>query len=241
MGKTETHFGSIYFVVFSTYKKLTYWSRLTSKCSSWQRLNFLKSTTREGFYTGIISNTRLVECKLNCFLYAGAGIFPLNYRSDTRHLNISQPIRNLNILLLCVVSAKGISVKLKECSVKSASLFPSFALFSLPPPLSFLRLPRRLRFTCDTDRPLNLQTETRYWKIKMDSSIVSWQAQTSNVQDWKDFFLWPNPVMVSDNSNFTRASHFSLVHCVEKLSDSTSYGGRRASSSFSSLTWILSE
>ena len=139
-----------------------YWSRLTSKCSSWQCLNFLKSTTREGFYTGIISNTRLVECKLNCFLYAGAGIFPLDYRSDTRHLNISQPIRNLNILLLCVVSAKGMSVKLKEYSVKSASLFPSFALFSLPPPLSFLRLPSRLRFTCDTDRPLNLQTETRY-------------------------------------------------------------------------------
>ena len=95
--------------------------------------------------------------------YAGyAGIFPLNYRSDTRHLNISQPISNGNILLLCVVSARGISVKLKEYSVKSASLFPSFALFSLPPPLSFLRLPRRLRFTCDTDRPLNLQTETRY-------------------------------------------------------------------------------
>ena len=138
MGKTETHFGSIYFVVFSTDKKLICWSRLTSKCSSWQCLNFLKSTTREGFYTGIISNTRLVECKLNCFLYAGAGIFPLNYRSDTRHLNISQPIRNLNILLLCVVSAKGISVKLKEYSVKSASLFPSFALFSLPPtPLFF--------------------------------------------------------------------------------------------------------
>ena len=182
-----------------------------------------------------------MECKLNCFLYAGAGIFPLNYRSDTRHLNISQPIRNLNILLLCVVSARGISVKLKEYSVKSASLFPSFALFSLPLPLSFLRLPRRLRFTCDTDRPLNLQTETRYWEIKKGSLIVSWQAQTSNVQDWKEFFLWPNPVMVSDNSNFTRASHFSLVHCVEKLSDSTSYGGRRASSSFSSLTWILSE
>jgi len=157
--------------IFHRYKTdLT--SRLTSKCSSWQCLNFLKSTTREGFYTGIISNTRLVECKLNCFLYAGAGIFPLNYRSDTRHLNISQPIRNLNILLLGVVSAKGISVKLKEYSVKSASLFPSFALFSLPLPLPFLRLPRRLRFTCDTDRPLNLQTETRYWEIKKGSLIV---------------------------------------------------------------------
>ena len=57
----------------------------------------------------------------------------------------------------------------------------------------------------------------------------------------KKFVLWPKPVMVSDNSNFTRASHFSLVHCVEKLSDSTSYGGRSASSSFSSLTWILFE
>ena len=130
MGKTETHFRSIYFVVFSTDKKLIYWSRLTSKCSSWQCLNFLKSTTREGFYTGIISNTRLVECKLNCFLYAGAGIFPLDYRSDTRHLNISHPIRNLNILLLCVVSAKGMSVKLKEYSVSPFSLFRAF----LPPP-----------------------------------------------------------------------------------------------------------
>ena len=142
MGKTETHFGSIYFVVFSTDKKLIYWSRLTSKCSSWQCLNFLKSTTREGFYTGIISNTRLVECKLNCFLYAGAGIFPLNYRSDTRHLNISQPIRNLNILLLCVVSAKGISVKLKRIFSEICLPFPLLRAF-LPPPTPLFFAPAK--------------------------------------------------------------------------------------------------
>ena len=164
VGKTETHFRSIYFVVFSTNKKLIWHHYLPANAHLWQSLNFLKSTTREGFYTGIIFNALLMECKLNCFLYAGAGIFPLNYRSDTRHLNISQPIRNLNILLRGVVSAKGISVKLKEYSVKFASLFPSFAPFSLPPPLPFLRLPRRLRFTCDTT-----PNDNSIYKLKPDT------------------------------------------------------------------------
>ena len=86
-----------------------------------------------------------MQVKLS-FFYAGAGIFPLNDRSDTRHLNISKS-QHFEISTFCSsaqLPKKLINVKLKEYSAKSASP----------------------RFTRDPDRPLkstNLKLKLMYF------------------------------------------------------------------------------